>query len=124
MPNNLTNYGENAALDAILSGTKYVALHTADPTEVGNVAELGAGIGYTRQAATFAAAAGGATSNNGALNFGPASGAGYGTVSHVSIWDAASSGNCLWYGPLTASRTIPAGDTFQIAAGDLDLAID
>lgn len=128
---NLTNHAEDAILDWVLGGanptrptTRYVALHTADPTEVGNVGEVGAGVGYARQAATFAASSGSAVSNVADIEFGPATGAGFGTVSHVSIWDHATAGNCWWKGPLSAAKAIDAGDVFIIPAGDLDLSAD
>jgi len=46
------------------------------------------------------------------------------TVTHVGIWDAESSGNFLMGGSLDASKVVNAGDTFTIAAGDLDVSVD
>jgi len=43
--------------------------------------------------------------------------------SHVSIWDHATAGNCLWQGDLASPVSVTAGDTFSIAAGDLDLSL-
>ena len=70
-----TNYLENLVLDWVLGGStpsrpsaRYLALHTADPTEVGNVSELSAG-GYARQAITFGAAASGSAANTSTHTF-------------------------------------------------------
>jgi len=60
---------------------------------------------------------GGQTSNNGAITF-PSPTASWGTVTHFGIFDAASSGNLLFHGALTASKTINSGDaapSFQAA---------
>ena len=46
------------------------------------------------------------------------------TVQYVGVWDAESSGNFLWGGQLTASKTLNAGDTFQINSGSLDVTLD
>ena len=43
------------------------------------------------------------------------------TVTHIGIWDAASSGNLLFYGAVSASKTVTAGDTISLAAGSLDI---
>lgn len=118
---NLTTYGKNAALDYLMTGTRYVALHSADPTATGAVAEIGAGNGIARQPSTFSASSGGAASNNAALVFGPAS-AGY-TPSHITIWDSLTGGNCIWQGPLSAATPVPLGRSYEIAVGDLDVAI-
>jgi hypothetical protein len=131
MAGNLSDYAEIALMDWLMGGAtptrpsaRYVALHTGAPGETGASNEVGAGVGYARQAATFTAASGGACENTATITFGPASGAGFGTVTHVSIWDAVSSGNCLWQGALSASQAVAAGVAYSIVAGDLDLGLD
>jgi hypothetical protein len=42
----------------------------------------------------------------------------------LAIYDAASAGNLLVHGTLTANKTLDAGDTLRIATGDLDISID
>lgn len=101
----------------------YVALHTADPTEVGNVGEL-SGNGYARQAVTFTAPASGATDNTALLTFGPNTTTNWGSVSHLSVWDAVTAGNCLAKGALSSAVTINVGDSLTIAAGALDITLD
>jgi hypothetical protein len=40
------------------------------------------------------------------------------------VFDAATSGNLLAYGALSASKAIGAGDVFRIPAGDLDITLN
>jgi hypothetical protein len=37
--------------------------------------------------------------------------------------DAATSGNVLFYGAVTTSKTIETGDTFQVSTGNLTIAL-
>ena len=52
------------------------------------------------------------------------SGTDFGTITHLSIWDASSSGNCLWQGAATASKAIANGDSYQVAIGALTVSLD
>ena len=122
-----SNYLEDKLVDHVLGVTpytppvtRYVALHSADPTEAGSVGEISGG-SYARQVAAFAASSAGATANQAAITYAsmPAC-----TVTHISIKDALTAGNTLFYGPLVTPKTVNAGDTFTIAAGDLDVALD
>lgn len=45
------------------------------------------------------------------------------TVVGVEVWDSAGSPVRLWYGPLSANKTVSAGDTFTITAGSLSLSM-
>lgn len=127
-----SDYLENALLDHVLGNAAltqpadvYVALFTdaatAGELEAGTITNEVAGGTYARQAVGFDAAAGGTTSNSAGVSFTdmPAL-----TVSYVAVMDAATAGNVLFYGALTASKTLNAGDTFTIAAGDLDITLD
>lgn len=122
-----SNYCEKLVLDYLLTAnsvtrptTLYVALHTADPTEAGNVGELTVGNGYARQAVSFDDAAQ-PYESEADVTFGPCTTADWGTITHGSVWDASTGGNCLYYGALTASRTINVTDSFTIPAGDLTI---
>lgn len=126
----LSDYAEKLLLDWMMtsgSATRptawYVALYTAAPSDSGGGTEVSTG-GYARQSVAFSAASspGGTTSNSGEVSF-TASGADYGTVTHMGIFDAASSGNLLWHGALTASKTIADGDTLTFAVGNIDLTM-
>lgn len=125
----VSNYAENLILDWLMTAGAatrptawFIALHTADPTEVGSTAEI-SGNGYARQSAAWAAASSGATSNSGVITF-TASGGNFGTITHISIWTASTSGNCLWVGAMTASKVINDGDSLVFAIGDIDLTLD
>ena len=126
----LSDHAEALLLDWLMTtGTAtrptnwYVALYTAAPSDSGGGTEVSTG-GYARQAVTFAAATspGGTTSNSGTVSF-TASGAAYGTVTHIGIFDAVSGGNLLWHGAMTASKTIADGDTLEFSAGNIDLTL-
>lgn len=125
----LTNFSENLLLNWLMTNgaasrptTWYVGLFTAAPSDAGGGTEVSGG-GYARQAVTFNAAVSGATANAGEVSF-TATGGNFGTVTHMAIFDAASSGNMLWHGALTASRTVNNGDTLTFPAGDIDLTLD
>ena len=126
----LSNYAEKLLLDfAMTTGSAtrptawYVALFTAAPDDTGGGTEVSTG-GYARQSVTFSAASspGGTTSNSNTVSF-TASGAGYGTVSHIGIFDNVSGGNLLWHGSMTASKTVADGDTLEFSIGNIDLTL-
>jgi hypothetical protein len=126
MAGSLTNYAENKVLDHVLGTTAYtkptthVALYTVAPTDSSAGTEVSGG-SYARLAGSFTASSGGASSNDGNLDFTdmPAC-----TVVAIGILDNASGGNLLVYGTLTTNKTLDAGDTLRIATGDLDVSID
>lgn len=99
--------------------TVYVALYTTDPTAADSGTEVTGG-GYARKALTMAAPTNGVGDNSAIVNFGTAS-ASWGTITHVGIRDALTVGNLLIYGPLTASKTVGSGDTFDFPIGDIDI---
>lgn len=99
----------------------YVALFTTNPAEDASGTEVSGG-GYVRQSATFTVS-GNTASNSGAIEY-PTATAGYGTVSHVGVFDASSGGNLIAYAALTTSKTIETGDVLRIPAGDLDITLD
>lgn len=126
----LSDYSEKLLLDWLMtdgSATRptawYVGLYTAAPSDSGGGTEV-SGNGYERKTVTFAAAStpGGTTSNTGAVSF-TASGGAWGTITHVGIFDASTSGNLLWHGGLTASKTVGDGDTIEFAIGNIDLTV-
>ena len=96
----------------------YVKLHLGDPGPAGT---SNAAVETTRQAVTFSAASAGAITNSAAVTWTNVSTTE--TYSHVSFWDASSAGTFLGSDALETSRAVTAGDTFEIAIGDLDLSI-
>ena len=124
----MSNYLENKVLDYVLRdqadwapAAVYLSLHTANPDEDGSGAEVSGG-SYARQAITFNAAhaTAGTIDNSSVEEFTnmPAC-----TVSHIGIWDHVSSGNLLFFGAVTASKAVGAGDTISLSAGSLDITL-
>lgn len=119
--------------------TTYVALLTAAPSDTGGGTEV-SGNAYARVAVTSSLAnwagtqsagstttssgTGGTTSNNAAITFPTPTPSGWGLVTHLGVYDAASGGNLLFYAALTASKTINSGDSVSFAAGSLTFQID
>jgi hypothetical protein len=123
-----SNYLETELLDHVFTNsaytapsTLYLALFTGAPGEAGGGTEV-SGSGYTRKTAAFTVSGNTAT-NSGSIEFPTATGS-YGTVSHVGVFDASSSGNLLCYAALSASKAIESGDVFRVPAGDLDITLD
>ncbi len=124
----MSNYLENALINATLRNTSYtspatvyVALYTTDPTDADTGTEI-AGNGYARQSVTFGAPANGASTNSTAVEFPQATGS-WGTVAYIGLRDASTGGNLLYHSPLDASKTISTGDVFRISAGNLSVAL-
>lgn len=113
-----SDYLENAINDAVCNNTAlavaqaYVKLHIGDPGEAGTANAAGE---TTRKAASFGASSGGTATSDADLTWTNVSTAE--TITHVSMWDAATVGNCLGSGALTASKTVAVGDTFVIPSG-------
>ena len=127
-----TNFLETEILDHVFAGaaytapsTKYLALFTAVANgETGSVTEVStSGTAYARVAVAFTTS-GDTTSNSGAVEYATATGGGFGTVTHVGVYDASTSGNLMCYATLTASKAIAAGDVFRVPAGDLDITLN
>lgn len=123
-----SNYTENLALKWLLTtdaATRptawYVALFTTDPTDAGSGTEV-SGTNYTRKTVAFSVTDDTAT-NSGAVTFDAAGSGGWGTITHVGIYDASTSGNLLFHGAVTTSKTIEEGDTFQISTSNLTIQL-
>jgi len=99
----------------------YISLHTADPTDAGSGAEVStSGTAYVRKAITFGAASSGSASNDAAVEFDAATSS-WGTITHIGIWDASSSGNLLFHAALTTSKAIATNDIFKVAVGGVTI---
>ena len=117
----LTDYGENqCAVNFAAVATLHIALHSADPGETGATAEL-SGDGYARVPAAFTAT-GSAADNDADVVF-AAPTADKGTVTHLSIWDALTGGNCWWKGGLDTSFAWPSG-TYTLPAASITATFD
>jgi hypothetical protein len=98
--------------------TVYVALHTANPTETGAVAEC-AGGGYARQACAFTDG-GSSASNTATVRF---NSVGAVTVTHYSLWDAVTLGNPLLYSALDTPQVLLANQPLEFNAAALVVAV-
>ena len=126
-----SNYLENEVLDHVLGqGTRdftspanlYISLYTSNPDEDDSGTEV-SGTNYARTAVAFNAASTGSATNNGDVTFPAAGAGGWGVVSHIGVHDASSAGNLLFYGALTASRTVSEADIFQISDTQLTISL-
>lgn len=125
-----TTFLENRVLDRVLKNnaefsyafpaTVYAGLFTADPTEAGTQTSEVSGGSYARQPITWGAIANGAVANSGAVTFPTATGA-WGTITHVGILDALTTGNMLYYGALTTPKTVANGDQVSFAISALTM---
>jgi hypothetical protein len=119
----ISNYAELKILDHTTGTTSwtmpsgvYVKLHTGDPGEAGT---SNAATEATRKVITFSAASSGSIASAATIEWTNVSTTE--TYSHWSLWDASTSGNCLWTGSLSSSAAVTAGDTFQITSLTLSL---
>ena len=124
----MSNYLENALINATLRATTftspatvYVGLYTTDPTDAGTGTEVSGG-SYARQSVTFGAPSNGVSTNSAAVEF-PQCTSTWGTVSHIGILDASTSGNLYYHTALDSSKIIETGDVFKIAIGNLSVTL-
>lgn len=119
----IANYLEDKLLDTLraqsfsVAGT-YIKLHIGDPGEdcTSNPAAV-----TTRVQVTWNAASGGSIGSSNSPQW--TNYAATETVSHISIWDTSThgAGNALWYGQLSASKTMQTGDTLTLTSLTLSL---
>ena len=126
----ISNYLENAIINATLRNTTYtsvatvyVSLWTSDPTDAGSGTEVStSGTSYARTAVTFGAPSNGASLNSADVTF-PTATASWGTVGWIGINDAATSGNLLYHTALDTAKAIDSGDIFKISTGNLSVTL-
>jgi hypothetical protein len=130
-----SDYLEDLVLEHVLNGVDlpswpsvWLGLLTGDPLDDGTgvaANEVSVG-GYARTQLTGAFTVGGTVtrgSNTAAIDAGTASGAAWGTISHVALFDAATLGNLLIHGALQTDRQIDDGDKFEFIADALGLTV-
>lgn len=119
--------------------TIYVALYTTAPTDSTAGTEVSGGsyarVAVTSSLANWAGTQGagtttastgtsGTTSNNNAITF-PSPTANWGVIVAAGLLDAATGGNLLAYGALTANKTVNNGDAApSFPAGSLTFQLD
>jgi hypothetical protein len=124
----MSNYLENAVINAVLRNTSYtspttvyVGLFTSDPTDAGSGTEVSGG-SYARVAVTFGSPSNGVSTNSAAVEFPQATGS-WGTITHIGIHDALTTGNLLFHTALDTSKAIATGDIFKIASSNLSVTL-
>lgn len=125
-----SDYLENKLLDHVLKNTAYtqpsnlyVGLFTASTgLESNSPTSEVSGNAYARKTVAFDAAASGTTQNTSNVTFDTATGT-WGTITHIAVMDASSGGNVLFWGAVATSKLIESGDTFQISADNLVIAL-
>jgi hypothetical protein len=124
---NLSTYTKNALVtwaagvtSMPASATVYLALFNGDPTSGGSDITSTVTTGRLALSTMTTSSAGARASTNGsALVFTTSALAG-GTWTYLAAYDAATTGNLLWYKSVT-STSISTGNHVEIAAGDLDI---
>ncbi len=117
----ISNYGELAFLNTLRNTSfavtaPYIKLHLGDPGEDGT---SNPAVEATRKAVTFSAASAGSMASSATVTWTNVSTTE--TYTHWSLWDAVTTGNCLWSGAFSSSAAVTAGDTFQITSLTLTL---
>lgn len=132
----ITYYQANLLLNKIFGGseftwtppaTYYVGLSTTTINADGTGKTEPSGMAYARVAVTnnktnFGMASNGALTNLTAITF-PESSGDWGTITHIFIADAATSGNILYFDQLAASRSVQSATTVLFAANALTLSM-
>ena len=127
MANNIVQAEANRLLDASFGVASYtapttpmkLALVTANGSATAAGTEVTGG-SYARQTLTMGAAAAGANANSGTISCTSMPAA---TVAGVEVYDSAGSPRRAWWGALTASKTVGAGDTLSFATSSITASI-
>jgi hypothetical protein len=131
----MSNTTENQVLASMLKGTdlpfrtdtnRYLALFTADPTELGAFTDEATYTGYSRVAIPISTGwtdNGSSFANAALLQFGQCT-AGSNTVTHFAICTAITVGQLIVSGALNSSLNISSGIQPQFASGSLSVSSD
>jgi hypothetical protein len=122
-----TDYLEGKLLDHALGVTPYtpptslfLCLHFADPTEAGTASQVTGG-SYAPQPISFGAQSGSKSTSTNIQNFTnmPAV-----TVTHFVIRENSATGNPVFVGTMTSSRSVLAGDPLSFGVGSFSISAD
>lgn len=124
-----SNYLEDKLLNHVLRNTSYtspttvyVGLYTTNPGEGNTGSEL-SGSNYARQPLSVTTSSGGIVTSSADVTFPQATG-NWGTISHIGLLDAITSGNLLMYTALNTSKVIETDDILKISSGNLSIVLD
>jgi len=93
----------------------YIQLHVGDPGPDGTASIAGTS---TRKAATWAAASNGLIGMTADITW---TATAKESISHISYWDAVTSGRCLATDELDEAKNVFVGDTFDLPAATLQI---
>lgn len=116
MATGISSAAAATALDAIAAAYPWMKLHIGDP---GSAGTSNAATETTRKQVTWAAASGNTLSNSAVVTWTNISGSQDAT--HATFWTASTNGTFGFSATITANA-YTAGDTFNVAIGDIDLA--
>jgi hypothetical protein len=125
-----SNYMEDA-ITAWINGTTfpaaptntYVQLYSQDPTDAGSsTGALFTRVTYAATGWTRGTGGAGTLSNTNVITI-TSSAVSAATASHFAVFDASTSGNLLFYGALSASKSIAIGDEVKFNALQLTLTV-
>lgn len=131
----LTDFAENLLLQWLFTtdsvtrpSTWHVALHTGDPGEdspAENEVDTGDDSAYARQTITMGTpvAGSGSSLSTTAVTWTVGTSSGF-TVTHASIFDAATGGNCLMKGALLVPRVMAASGVITFNIGEIIAILD
>jgi hypothetical protein len=114
----LVDAGKNALLNGFAASVAWVSLHTDDPGVSGS-AEVTGGA-YTREGATWAAAASASVSISASVVFDVP---GSTTIDHLGYWSASSGGTFFGSRALDTAQTYATAGTYTIAVGNITESI-
>jgi len=109
--------GANTALDAVMSAYPWLKLHIGAPGVAGT---SNPAVETTRKQVSWSPASAGAGTSSAQVQW--TNVAGSEDYTYGSFWSASSGGNFGFSGAVTANA-VAAGDTFTIAAGNVDLTL-
>ena len=119
----ITTYVSDQIISSQFVGAFHVAAHAGDPGKSGaNEVTTGQNANYARRPVTLAKAANGLiyeSKNAADVSFSAASAGSNYSVTHLSIWSAASGGNCLATLELPAPIPVVSGTILTFAANDI-----
>jgi hypothetical protein len=107
---------DNFRNNAVAARTVYCKLHTGDPGAAGTTA---ASAVTTRNAVTWAAASGGSMTLSSLASYSMTASE---TITHISLWDNATTGSFLQSAALTASVPVINGSTLTFSTLSLSLS--
>jgi len=124
----LSNHLEDKFLEITLKGgtaynvaTPYLALFSSDPTDAGSGTECN-WTNYARQTMAFGTISNGTVASSGTITFPAVVGANV-TITHIGIYDAASTGNLLYHTPLDLAKTLTVDDVMSVASGGISVTL-